>query len=287
MEYVLSIRLAIVGFGIGLVAWALRRRALFSLLRGTTVVDAVDARPGERVAVSGTVEPVDDDAVVRSELQDDAAVVAAWRTEEFRTHRTHREDAPGDVVDSNGQTVRQGWEDVSTGYRSTPFYVRDDTGRVLVDPGANVRNDPDGVAATATLGNSVTDGETLVSFSSFEAHTPKSFDVTAAEAAGASGQQKSVALPFSPGTEDGERTHEEATFEPGDDVLVLGTVGQATANGGADDAAAADVRRLDADGPGPFVLTDRGRTELLVHAGFAFPAAVLAVALVAVAALAF
>ncbi|MFC6953826.1 GIDE domain-containing protein [Halorubellus litoreus] len=282
MAYTLWLRLAIAGVGVLAVAWALRRRAMFSLIRGTPVVDAADAQPGDRVAVSGTVELVDDDAVVRPEFQDDDAVVAAWRTEEFRTHRQHT-DSPTDVVD-DGQTFSQNWEEVSTGYRSTPFYVRDDTGRVLVDAGANVRNEPAGVAATGTLGNSVTDGETVVSFSSFEAHTPKSFDVTAAEAAGASGQQESIEVPFSPGAEDGEREHEEATLEPGDDVFVLGEVTRTAVDVDTD---ARSERTVVARDSGPFVLSDRGRTELLVHSGFAFPAAVVGVALVAFAALAF
>lgn len=283
MQPVLWFRLVVAAVGVLLVGWALRRRAMFSLLRGTPVVDAADAAPGDRVAVSGTIESVADDAVVRPEFQDDEAVVAAWRTEEFRTHRSEITDGPGDVVESDGQTIRQNWEDVSTGYRSTPFYVSDDTGRVLVDPDANVGNGAAGVATTGSLGNSVTDGETVVSFSSFEAHTPKSFDVTAAEAAGASGQQDGIAFPFSPGAEDGEREHEEATLEPGDDVFVLGAVVPADGGSPADAPSRSD-RRFDANADGPFVLSDRPRTELLVHSGFGFLAGALGVGLLALAA---
>lgn len=283
MEPRLWLRVGIVVLGVLCIAWAVRRHAMFSLIHGTPVVDAADVQPGDRVAVTGRVELVDDGAVVRPAFADDDAVVAAWRTEEFRRHTHHGRDGVIDAVD-DGQHVTETWDQVSTGYRSTPFYVRDDTGRVLVDPGANVGNGAAGAAATGTLGNSVTDGDTVVSFSSFEAHTPTSFDVTAAEAAGAGGQQDGIEFPFVPGPEAGERDHEEATIAPGDDVFVLGEVERTDPDA---ETGARSERAFDARSTGPFVLSDRGRTELLVHSGFGFLAAALGVALVAFATLAF
>ncbi|MFB6307716.1 MAG: hypothetical protein ABEH35_00150 [Haloarculaceae archaeon] len=112
---------ALGALGIALVLLGLRDGwvALRYRLRRPVRIGDVDADAG-RVVVSGIARRADD--VIEAPLSGRECLVYAWRSVELRTMR--RFDGAIDTWGQRGPADRDG----------VPFYVEDETGRVLVDP---------------------------------------------------------------------------------------------------------------------------------------------------------
>ncbi len=191
------------------------RRGPYELVTETPTTTARQLSAPGRVELKGTVEVADEGAgTFSSPIGRRECVLAAWSVEEYSERGKHSR-----------------WQTVASGVRSVPFFVADETGRVLVDVGDHADGGGLlGVSENAAASDGVTAGPVLAEFDRFPvaatvgAEEPAPDHVARFVAGERSVDQQtgSITNVVDIGTAHGDRRYYERTLAPGDDVYVLG-----------------------------------------------------------------
>lgn len=210
---VVGVILLVAGLGVGY--WGYKRFRVARLISKTPTTPAGEVSGTGTVEVAGRVVP--DEVMAAPISQQPETVLAAWEMEEY-----------DDDDDSHG------WETRGSGITATPFYVADDSGRVLVDPHGDVVGEGDFLTGETGIldaaGTGVESGPVLAEFEDFpevledpvDEETPEHLSEFVTYQPTLRPQLSEVSTVFDGERMGGDRRFSEATLTAGDGVYVLG-----------------------------------------------------------------